>query len=40
MATNLRPTLDDPQLPAELLAETKQLNADAAAADDAAVIAL
>lgn len=38
MATNLRPTLADPELPADVLAKMEQLNA--AAADDAAVIDL
>jgi hypothetical protein len=33
MATNLLPMLADPELPAELLAEMEQLNADAAIID-------
>jgi len=38
MATNLRPTLADPELPADVLAEMEQLNAAADA--DAAIIDL
>ena len=33
MVTNLRTTLADPELPADVLAEMEQLNADAAIID-------